>query len=462
MTVHSTSHHDDHQCGEDGPSSNTRTGDNSHRMGSPHTGCPEQKSSGSPDEAVDVPLVESPAGSPEVVPSQRSAMPAPVAPPRTASAAGREVQARARPTGELRTPRQMASGIAHDLIQSLALIAGYAELLERELAAPSPDLARVREYATTMRSAANDGGEMARRLLASSRAEGLGSPVQVDARSLLHDVARLTAPRWRDTTRAAGHPVSLSIRTDDESLDVLGWPSSLRDALTSLVLNAVDALPNGGEIRLGARRDRDCVELLVADTGIGMAPEVRARIFEPFFTTKGEHGTGLGLAQVFAIVQQHGGEVDVYSVPGQGTTFALRLPATPAGRTDRGGSRRGAEGGPLRVLAVDDDPSHGRLLAAMLGHDGHQVTVVRSAEAALERLAEASYDVVVADLDLRSGEDGWQLAEHLRRHRPGVRVCLVTGWGEAIDRSLAAERGVSAVLAKPYALHDLLTVVGAR
>ena len=465
MTVHITLHHGDPPRGRDtGSSGDDLEGDDAHSRGGPAAGGQEPNSLDNPDGRADERCAESD------VPVESTFGPSAEGPvpsmARLGAAAARDARQPVPRTEKVRALGQMASGVAHDLNQSFALIAGYAELLERDLAGPSPDPRRLREYAAVMREAAIDGGEMARRLLSVSRVPAQGAAVPVAATALLRDVARLTVPRWREATRAAGHPVSLSIRADGdaEALAVLGWSSSLREALTNLVLNAVDALPRGGEICLGARRDGDWVELLVADTGIGMPPEVRARIFEPFFTTKGERGTGLGLAQVFAIVQQHGGEITVRSAPGRGTTFTLCLPAASPAGDERGTDNRPQEsaGAPLRVLAVDDDPAHGRMLAAMLGHDGHQVTVVSSAETALERLTVGEFDVVVSDLGLGAGPDGWQLAECVRRDRPDVRVCLVTGWGEDIDPAEAAERGVFAVLAKPYALNDLLAVVGAR
>ena len=447
MTVHNTPQHDDDERRGKDTSTDQPDQDGepypSHSQGSTAPGCPDRAS---PDQSGDELSVISLA--------QQDAD------------AAREARQSVLRSEKLRALGQMASGVAHDLNQSLALIAGYGELLERELADPSPDPRRLREYAAIMRAAAADGGELAKRLLTFSRVQAQGPAVRVGAASLLRDVARLTAPRWRDASRAAGYPVSLSIMTngDDEVLAVQGWPSSLRDALTNLVLNAVDALPSGGRIQLLARRDGNRVMILVADTGIGMPPEVRARIFEPFFTTKGERGTGLGLAQVFAIVQQHGGDVEVQSTPGRGTTFALRLPAASPACHDRYGGEHApdAEHAPRRVLAVDDDPAHGRMLAAMLGHEGHQVTVVTSAAEALDRLAVADFDVVISDLALGAGPDGWHLAERVRRDRLDVRVCLVTGWGGDIDPAEAAERGVAAVLAKPYGLGELLTVVGAR
>ena len=464
MTVHHTSDHGDEPRGEDGSTRHDSQPDLSNSPGGPDPG--HQPPHVANQERGDDPSTQSSDDGPRALPAPRLAGLTGVPLPHPGADASRGTRRRALRSEKLHALGQMASGIAHDLNQSLSLIAGYGELLERELAGPSPDPRRLREYAAIMRSAAADGGELAKRLLTFSRVQAQGAAVPVGAPSLLDDVARLTAPRWRDATRAAGYPVYLSVRTDgdNEALAILGWPSSLRDALTNLVLNAVDALPSGGEIRLGARRDGGWVELVVADTGIGMPPEVRERIFEPFFTTKGERGTGLGLAQVFAIMQQHGGDIDVRSAPGRGTTFVLRLPAAAPEADDwaRPARPEEAERGSLRVLAVDDDPAHGRMLAAMLGHDGHQVTVVTSADSALERLGLEDFDVLVSDLELGAGRDGWQLAEQVRRDRPDVRVCLVTGWGSEIDPDEAAARGVAAVLTKPYALSELLAVVGTR
>src|SRR5207244_4108786 len=143
--------------------------------------------------------------------------------------------------------------------------------------------------------------------------------------------------------------------------------ASLREALTNLVFNAIDALPRGGVIRLRVRRRDECVEVEVSDSGIGMSPEVQRRIFEPFFTTKGERGTGLGLSMVFAIVQRYGGKIDVQSGPGRGTTFRLRFPpraATEASPPTVQASQPAVK--PLRVLAVDDEPGLGRIVELML------------------------------------------------------------------------------------------------
>lgn len=190
---------------------------------------------------------------------------------------------------------------------------------------------------------------------------------------------------------------------------------------------------------------------------------MRARVFEPFFTTKGERGTGLGLPRVFGIVERHGGSIALASEPGWGATFTLSLraaPETPARAEPAGEAVAAAR--PLRVLAVDDEPRLARMVALMLRPAGHSVATACSVEEALARLAEQPFDVVLSDLGLGDGPNGWDLAACVRERWPGTRVVLATGWGAAIDPAEAHARGIDAVLSKPYHPDDLLGVVTAR
>jgi CheY-like chemotaxis protein len=229
--------------------------------------------------------------------------------------------------------------------------------------------------------------------------------------------------------------------------------------LTNLVFNALDAMPWGGSIELLARRSADQVLIEVSDTGTGMSSEVRQRIFEPFFTTKGERGTGLGLAMVFGIVRRHNGTIDVESEPGHGTTFRLSL---PAGEAEEASTPTGAEeqtGRSLRVLVVDDEARLAALAAGMLRRDGHQATETSSGQEALERLRAEPFDLVITDLSMGEGMNGWELASETDRLVPGLPIVLATGWGAAIDEQEARNRGVQAVLAKPFRISDLREVV---
>jgi CheY-like chemotaxis protein len=190
-----------------------------------------------------------------------------------------------------------------------------------------------------------------------------------------------------------------------------------------------------------------------------MSAEVQERVFEPFFTTKGEGGTGLGLAMVFGIVEQHGGHIEVRSAPGNGTTFRITFPLVGALAEAEKSPKTSVQlepPRPLRVLAVDDEPMITRAVVRMLKPSGHLVSVAGSGEEAIEKLAEQPFDVVVSDMGMGAGMNGWDLADAVRSRWPGMRFLLATGWGAAMDPVEARTRGVEAVLSKPYHPSELL------
>ena len=370
---------------------------------------------------------------------------------------------RAGQSEKLRLLGQMAGGIAHDLNQSLAMVTGFTGLIRSALTEHVPNLVEARAMLGTVAQAAMDGGSAVQRLLIFTRDRDDGPPERVNLGEMLHHVSQLTAPRWRDAAQAEGRPIALTVVADPDVV-ALGHPALLRQALTNLVINAADALPGGGEIKLTTRSMGDTVEIAVADTGVGMTVEVQRRAFEPFYSTKGDRGTGLGLAQVVAIAEKHGGRVDLRSTPGQGTTVMLHLPAAPseAGDTETpvatnqpDSTRRAC------VLVVDDEPQLARMAALVLQSGGHTATTATSGEEALERLSAESFDLVVSDLSMGAGMNGWDLAEEVRQRWPNTRVVLATGWGASIDQAQARSRGVSGVLAKPYDTTSLLRMVDA-
>jgi CheY-like chemotaxis protein len=277
------------------------------------------------------------------------------------------------------------------------------------------------------------------------------------------DVVRLTAPRWRDAAQAAGAPVRVSVNLelagDDE---VMGWSASLREALTNLVFNALDAMPRGGDLQLGVRSVGAMVAVEVIDTGAGMPPEVAARIFEPFFTTKGERGTGLGLAMVYGIVERHNGRIEVDSAPGRGTTLRLLLPRAARSAESGAVDDQSTEGQARDILVVDDEEALRRMLTRMLTQDGHTVVAVSTADEALARLGEQRFDLVLSDHGLGLGMNGLELAAVIRDRWPGTRFILVTGWGGSMDPAEVAPMGVEAVISKPYRAPELRRWINAR
>ncbi len=359
---------------------------------------------------------------------------------------------------KLRALGQLASGVAHDLNQNLALIVGHSDIARRTLDAGRSDPEALSSALDVIGKAALDGAETVKRLLTFSRPRPVGPAERVELGRLLHDTAQLTAPRWRDAAQAEGRPIDLHVEADD-GLVVQGWPESLREVFTNLVFNAVDALPHGGVIRIVARREADAILVDVSDNGTGIPTDLQAQIFEPFFTTKGEHGTGLGLAMAFGIVERHGGQIGVESAPGAGTTFQLRLPAAPPIPTAAAPAEPPAGAVALRILAVDDQPALTQMVAALLAPLGHRVCTATSGEEALEHLRAEPHDLVISDVGMGAGMNGWELAAAVREEWPNLPVVLATGWGAAIEAEEARAAGVAAVLAKPYRLSDVQGVI---
>jgi CheY-like chemotaxis protein len=223
----------------------------------------------------------------------------------------------------------------------------------------------------------------------------------------------------------------------------------LREVVTNLIFNAVDAMPGGGTITLRTREESGRVILEVCDTGIGMDEEVRQHCLEPFFTTKGANGTGLGLAMVYGIVQRHSGTVELESQPGIGTTFSLSFPVAGCFANDPA-EKKSIIGRPLRVLVVDDEPVLCQLLFEYLKSDWHTVETATSATQALEKFRLGSFDLVITDrlMPEMSGDD---LAAAIKAMAPRQPVVMVTGF---VNESETTDRG-NIILSKPISLLSL-------
>jgi len=346
----------------------------------------------------------------------------------------------------------MAGGIAHDFNNALAAILGRAQLLLTR--AQDPDL---RRQLQVIEKVAMEAAQTVRRIQEFTRTKRLRPFESVDLNRVVEEVVEFTRARWADEAQAAGVAYEVGVEASPVP-PVAGDPSELREALTDLALNALDAMPRGGRLTFRTGVDGGRVFCVVTDTGIGMAEEVRRRAFDPFFTTKGPRGTGLGLSIVYGIVRRHGGEVEARSRVGQGSAFTIWL---PAGREVPGAP----EGpGPLppgrsaRVLVIDDEPEVRDLLAELLTGQGHVVTACADGHAGLLRLEQEPVDLVITDLGM-PGLSGWEVAEAVRRRRPGTPVALITGWGDRIDPEEARAKGVDFVVGKPFRIEEIVSVI---
>ncbi|MCC6177770.1 MAG: response regulator [Chloroflexi bacterium] len=371
----------------------------------------------------------------------------------------RRSEERATQVEKLRALGQMASGVAHNVNNLLAAVMGRAELARLELERGRFDPERIAEALRLIEQAAEDGAQTVQRIQDFARESRLGQGVTIDLAEAVRDALALTRPHWRDATLAAGRPVRVEVELGRE-LYVAGEAAEIREVVTNLVLNAVDAMPRGGEIRIRAERTRDVVRLTVRDTGIGMTREVSSRIFEPFYTTKAELGSGLGLAIVYGTVRRCGGQIRVESAPEEGTAFTLELPAVPAPSARPGTSTTSEllEGPTRGILVVDDEPALAAILARMLRAGGHTVDTCTSGAEALERFDPARHELVMTDFGMPD-LTGLDVAAAVRTQSPSTPVILVTGWAH----HLAADEppaGVVAVVAKPYRLATVLAAVG--
>jgi CheY-like chemotaxis protein len=237
----------------------------------------------------------------------------------------------------------------------------------------------------------------------------------------------------------------------------------IREALTNLVFNAVDAMPEGGQLTLRTRLDvsgtepRVCIE--VGDSGVGMDEDTRRRCLEPFFTTKGERGTGLGLAMVYGMVERHGAQIEILTAPGQGSIMQLSFPLPESASRVAPAQPAAPLRHSVRILAVDDDPLVLKSMRDILARDGHVVTAADGGQAGIDsfRAAQARgepYALVVTDLGMPY-VDGRKVAQAIKEMSPSTPVILLTGWGQRIVAEGDLPVHVDRVLGKPPKLSEL-------
>lgn len=357
----------------------------------------------------------------------------------------------------LRALGQMASGVTHDFNNVLTPILGFTDLL---LSHPKilEDKTKALDYLVTVHTAAQDAAHIVMRLreFYRPRDETERFPL-VKLDTIVQQVILLTQPRWKD--QAMGRGVSIAVRAElTETPCFPGNESDLREMLTNLIFNAVDAMPEGGTITLRTRVEGTSVVLEVIDPGTGMTDEVRRRCLEPFFTTKGEDGTGLGLPMVYGIVRRHHGTIEILSVPGKGTTFQLSFPIEPASRdTEQATIARAApELRPLRVLVVEDEPRVLSLIQECFTADRHIVETATNGRDGLVKVRDGHFDLIVTDrsMPMMNGE---QLASAAKRVSPDTPILLLTG-DHMVDRN-ERPAGVDLVLTKPVTMNALRDAV---
>jgi PAS domain S-box-containing protein len=375
----------------------------------------------------------------------------------------RQTQATVLQQERLRALGQMASGIAHDINNAISPVMLYTErLLERESGLSASARSALENIAHAIDDVAATVARM-REFYRSREPELALSPL--DPNRLVQQVSELTRARWSDMPQQRG--VMIHMRHDLAPLlpAARGVDGEIREALINLVFNAVDAMPDGGELTLrtsvAPAAGGDSARIEVIDTGLGMDEATRRRCLEPFFTTKGERGTGLGLAMVYGAVQRHGADIDIRSAPGQGTTVELRFPVPSPAAALGAAAVADVDAMPprMRILLVDDDPLLLRALRETLEADGHVVATANSGQAGIDAFREGqvrneAFAVVVTDLGMPY-IDGRKVAAAIKRSSPGTPVILLTGWGQRLIGDGDIPEHVDHVLSKPPKLREL-------
>ena len=364
---------------------------------------------------------------------------------------------------------QMASGIAHDINNAISPVALYTEsLLERE-----PGLSPgARGQLETIQRAIDDVAQTVARMREFYRPrEPRLTLVPVDMNAIVQQVVALTRARWSDMAQQRGIAIAMRTELAPDLPAIMGADNEIREALTNLIFNAVDAMPNGGPLtlRTGVAQQkgpdsqepavRRFVQVEVIDSGIGMDEDTRRRCLEPFFSTKGERGTGLGLAMVYGTVQRHSADIEIESAVGQGTTMRLTFAIPPTPAVGAALSTTASAVPPLRILVVDDDPLVLNSLRDALEGDGHRVATADGGQAGIDAFLAARaqgdpFPVVITDLGMPY-VDGRKVSNAVKTAAPGTSVLLLTGWGQRLVADGDIPPHVDRVLSKPPKLREL-------
>ena len=359
-----------------------------------------------------------------------------------------EVSERLRRTQKFEALGRLAGGIAHDFSNLLTAMVGFAGLARIELPENHPAAEALDQLeATGLRA-----GELTRQLLAFSRRQVL-QPVVLDLNTLLQGMAPLLKP-------LLGERVQLELVLGPGPLKVKADPSQMEQVVLNLAVNARDAMPGGGRLRIETVREGREVKLDVLDTGTGIPPEAITHLFEPFFTTKGRgQGTGLGLSTVYGIVEQSSGRIAVENEPGGGARARIHLPASdePLSAGNEAAVPIGATGKRVaRILVVEDGDDVRSALLGALKSRGYEAVGAADPRRALDLEPELGHlDLLVTDM-VMPGMDGKQLADAFWNRRPDLAVLFMSGFTEALG-----EEDAHRFLAKPFSLAVFLAKVSA-
>ena len=357
----------------------------------------------------------------------------------------------------LRILGKMASYIAHEFNNALTPIMGFSEMLlgDFDNLKGSDDL---RGYLEDIHTAATDASSVVRRLREFYKVREEDTTTSVmDLNQTIEETISLTRPKWKSEAQSTGRDVSFDLDLG-EVPSVPGNPEEFREVLTNLIFNAVNAMPEGGTIKIATELKNGLVELRIEDNGSGMPPEVETHCFEPFYSTSGANGSGLGLVVVSSIVSRHRGRIECKSEEGKGTTFTITLPVSDKQQVKTKSAAPAVPSRLLRVLVVDDEMLIRKLMVQFLESDGHTVDTAGTGRNGLEKFRDENYDLVITDWAMPE-MNGAELSDAIKSESPKTPVVLMTGFDSGRREEAGTHMAADIVLGKPITRQTLLKTI---
>lgn len=367
-----------------------------------------------------------------------------------------EAQDRMLTSSKLTALGSMASGVAHNFNNIISAILLRAQIMkERE------DPEQLSKGYELIEQACLDGAAMIKRIQDFGRKkERSGRVEQFSLEDVVDGALDLTKNKWKDEAQRKGLP--LKVRFEKRAdVKINGDSSEIRSVLVNLILNALDAMPEGGEITVETAVSGDgTIRCIVSDTGRGIGKETAGRIFDPFYTTKGKDGLGLGLSEAYVAMKRHGGEIRCDSTPGEGSVFTLLFPRIdpPVRKVDKTRERRTPAPSPSSILIVENEESMLYLMRDIFTGEGHNVETAKNGFKGLSKFESGGFDIVITDLSM-DGMSGWELTKAIRERDKSVVVVFVTGWSKEISTDQMQKAGADLLLSKPFRIEDALAVL---
>jgi len=352
---------------------------------------------------------------------------------------------------KLRALGELSAGVSHDFNNVLAVILGHAQHLM--------ELTEDTEFVEGLRAierASKDGANTIRRIQEFAQSEVSRKESRVDINQLIRDTVNVIEPRLKRDAQFKG--IKIDIKTElTDTAPISADRNSLREALMNILFNSIDALPEGGWIKVASFTRQGRVFVEVTDNGTGMPDDVRERIFDPFYTTKGVEGLGLGMSIVYTAVQQNKGRIEVSSEPGKGTTVTLSFPVDRKARIEKP-REPVAAGKPAKVLLIDDNVEMVKALSRILEHGGHRVDAFTDPEQGIDAFSKGDYDIIMTDIGMPD-ISGWDVAGRIKQLDPQAVIVFITGWGVQLDQENVATAGVKGVINKPISKDEVFDVI---